>query len=352
MSRQHIAVAMFAALILIALYLFFRILRPFFAPLIWGAVLAGVFFPLNTKLHRRLKRNNLRAFIMCAIVVAVIIVPAVFLAIGLVSEITEVYPKFKAATETGKYDFVFRPQTYGWNEKIKGILGRYGDTSNLDVESFILNNLDRLTKFLLKQVSSFLANFSMAIVTFVFAVISMFYFFRDGDRLVKRVRELLPMSEDLKSNLTGRIKEVVHATVYGGVLVAGIQGIAGGLIFWIMGIPSPILWGGAMAILALVPLLGPYLIYIPAAAVLIVSGSWVRGIILLALGIVLVSQADNILKPIIIGRRTKIHQLLLFFSMLGGLKAFGLLGIILGPVLASIILALLEVYKPHAKSEA
>jgi predicted PurR-regulated permease PerM len=119
-----------------------------------------------------------------------------------------------------------------------------------------------------------------------------------------------------------------------------------------MGIPSPILWGGAMAILALVPLLGPYLIYIPAAAILIVSGSWVRGIILLALGIVLVSQADNILKPIIIGRRTKIHQLLLFFSMLGGLKAFGLLGIILGPVLASIILALLEVYKPHAKSEA
>jgi predicted PurR-regulated permease PerM len=349
MKREQIAVAMFAALIVIALYLFFRILKPFFAPLIWGAVLAGIFFPLNNKLRRHLRRNNVRAIIMCMIVVAVIIVPAIFLAIGLVGEVTDIYPKFKAGAEAGKYDFIFRPHVYGWNEKIKGFLGRYGDASNLDVEAFILGNLDRLTKFLLKQVSNFVSNFTLAVATFVFAVISMFYFFRDGDRLVARVRELLPMSEDLKSNLTGRMKEVVHATIYGGVLVAGIQGILGGLIFWVLGIPSPILWGATMALLALLPLFGPYLIYVPAGIILIVSGSLVKGIILLALSTLLVSQADNILKPIIIGRRTKIHQLLLFFSMLGGLKAFGLLGIILGPVLASIILALLEVYKPHTK---
>ena len=105
-----------------------------------------------------------------------------------------------------------------------------------------------------------------------------------------------------------------------------------------------------MALLALVPLFGPYLIYIPTAIILIASGSVVKGIILAGLGVLLVSQADNILKPIIIGRRTKIHQLILFFSMLGGLRAFGLLGVIVGPVLASIILALLEVYKPHARS--
>jgi len=350
MKRDHIAVAMFAALIIIAVYLFFRILRPFLAPLIWGAVLAGVFFPLNNRLARRLRRNNLRAFIMCVIVACVIILPAIFLAIGLVGEVSDLYPKLKSGMEAGKYDFIFRPQVYGWNEKVKGLLGGYVDSSSLDVEAFLLGNLDRLSKFLFKQVSGLVGNLSSAIVTFVFALISMFYFFRDGDRLVKRVRELLPMPEDLKANLTGRMKEVVHATVYGGVLVAGIQGIVGGLIFLALGLPSPILWGAAMALLALVPLFGPYLIYIPTAIILIASGSVVKGIILAGLGVLLVSQADNILKPIIIGRRTKIHQLILFFSMLGGLRAFGLLGVIVGPVLASIILALLEVYKPHARS--
>jgi predicted PurR-regulated permease PerM len=287
---------------------------------------------------------------MCVIVACVIILPAIFLAIGLVGEVSDLYPKFKAGTEAGKYDFILRPQVYGWNEKLKGLLGDRIDASALNVEAFILGNLDRISKFLLKQASSLVGNLSSAIVTFVFALISMFYFFRDGDRLVTRVRELLPMSADLKANLTGRINEVVHATVYGGVVVAVIQGIMGGLIFLALGLPSPILWGATMALLALVPLFGPYLIYIPAAIILIASGSLVKGIILAGLGVLLVSQADNILKPIIIGRRTKIHQLILFFSMLGGLRAFGLLGVIVGPVLASVILALLEVYKPHVSS--
>ena len=350
MKREHIAVAIFSVLVVIAVYLFFRILKPFLAPLIWGAVLAGVFFPLNNWMARRLKYRNLRALIMCVIVACVIIAPAIFLAIGLVGEVGEMYPRLKAGMQAGKYDFIFRPQVYGWNEKIKGLLGGVVDSSSLDVEAFILGNLDRLYNFLFRQVSGLVGNLSSAIVTFVFSLISMFYFFRDGDGLVRRVRELLPMSEDLKANLTGRMKEVVHATVYGGVLVAGIQGVMGGLIFLALGLPSPILWGSAMALLALLPLFGPYLIYVPAAIILIASGSVVKGILLAGLGLILVSQADNILKPILIGRRTKIHQLILFFSMLGGLKAFGLLGVILGPVLASIILALLEVYKPHAKA--
>ena len=104
-----------------------------------------------------------------------------------------------------------------------------------------------------------------------------------------------------------------------------------------------------MAILSLIPIVGPYLIYIPAAVILILSGSWIRGVIVLVLGIVFVSQSDNVLRPVIISSRTKIHTLLLFFSILGGLKVFGLLGIILGPVVASIILTLVEVYKPCAR---
>jgi predicted PurR-regulated permease PerM len=347
MKREHIAVAIFTALVVIVVYLFFRVLKPFLAPLIWGALLAIVFFPLNSLLAHRVRSSNARAFIMCAIVVGVIVLPAVLLAIGLVGELTNEYPKLKDGIQAGTYDFVLRPELYGWNEKIGKLLGGRIDTSTLDIESFIVANLDRLSKFAMQRASNLLANLSMAIVTFIFTVISMFYFFRDGDRFGARIDELLPMSEDLKANLITRMKEVVQATIYGGVLVAAVQGCLGGLIFWALGIQSPILWGAAMAFLALVPLFGPFLIYVPAGAIQILSGHVARGVILLALGIVFVSQADNVLKPLIIGRRTRLHQLLVFFSMLGGLKAFGLLGLILGPVLASVLLALLEVYKPH-----
>jgi len=348
MRREHIALAIFIALILIACYLFYTIYRPFLASIIWGAVLAGIFYPLNALFMRKMRRDNVRAILMCIIVVAVIIVPAVFLTIGLVGEVTDGLPKFKAAVDTGQLDFILKPRTFGWNEKIKEFLGPYVDVSNLDIESVITANMQRLTSYIVQQVSNFVGNFSAAVVSFALAVLSMFFFFRDGNRLIIRLKELLPMSDELKGSLTTRLREVIEASIYGGVLVAAVQGILGGIIFWVIGLPSPIFWGTAMAILSLIPIVGPYLIYIPAAVILILSGSWIRGIIVLILGIVVVSQSDNVLRPVIISSRTKIHTLLLFFSILGGLKVFGLLGIILGPVVASIILTLVEVYKPRA----
>lgn len=346
MRQEHIALAIFVVLIVIACYLFYAIFRPFLASIIWGAVLAGVFYPLNSLLQRRIKRNNVRALLMCIIVVAVIIVPAVFIAIGLVGEVTNAFPKFRKALESGQLDFLLKPRAYGWNEKIQHLLGNYIDLSSLDLESIIGRNIERLTAFLLQQVSNFVGNFSAALVSFGLAVLSMFFFFRDGESLAVRLKELLPMSEDLKNNLTSRLKEVIEASIYGGVLVAAIQGILGGFIFWILGLPSPIFWGTVMAVLSLIPIDGPYLIYIPAAVILILAGSWVKGIILFGLGVAIVSQSDNLLRPIIISSRTRIHTLILFFSILGGLKVFGLLGIILGPVVASIVFTLLEVYKP------
>jgi predicted PurR-regulated permease PerM len=352
MKREHISMIVFAALIVVIVYLFYRVVRPFLPPIIWGAILAGVFYPLNARFGRRIKRNNLRAFLLTLIVVAVIIVPAILIGIALVGEVGDAYPRFRGFAEAGHLDFVLKPQAYGWNERVRAFLAPYVNVANLDVESFISSNIQHVSNFFIGQVSNLIGNLSLAIVNFVFCIFSMFYVIRDGDRLAVRARELLPMSEDLKANLTGRLNEVVHATIYGGILVAGIQGTLGALLFWAVGIHTPLLWGATMALLALIPLFGPYVIYVPAAVILIATGSMVKGIILLVLGVAVVSQVDNLLKPLIVGSRTKIHPLIVFFSMLGGLKAFGLLGVILGPVLASILLALLEVYKPRTKSAA
>jgi predicted PurR-regulated permease PerM len=352
MKREHIALVIFVALIAITIFLFYAIFRPFLASIIWGAVLAGVFYPLNAVFKRRRLRDNLRAAIMCIIVVAVIVVPAVFLTIGLIGEATNSLPRLRQAIDQGQLNFLLQPEAYGWNEKIKEFLGDHVDTANLDIESIIVNNVQRLSTYLLQQFSNLIGNFSLAIVSFAFAVLSMFFFFRDGDRLVIRLKDLLPMSEDLKTNLTQRLKEVIEASINGQVLVAAIQGVLGGLIFWVTGLPSPIFWGTVMAVLSLIPIVGPYLVYLPAGVILIVSGSWIRGVIVMILGIVVVSQSDNILRPMIISSRTKIPTLALFFSILGGIKLFGLLGIILGPVVVSIIFALIEVYRPRKKPAA
>jgi predicted PurR-regulated permease PerM len=352
MRKEHVALVVFSVLIVISFYLFYSILKPFLASIIWGAVLAGIFHPLNSRLGRRIRRPNLRAFLMCIIVVAVIIVPATFLTVGLIGEIAGSYTKFKEAAETGQLDFILRPHAYGWNQKVKEFLGDYVDVSNFDIESIILENIQRLTGFLLKQVSNFIGNFSIAILSFAFTVFSMFFFFRDGDKLVARLKELLPMSEGLKHSLTLRLKEVTEASIYGGVLVAGLQGLIGGVIFWTLCLPSPIFWGTIMAILSLIPIVGPYLIYVPAAFILILSGAWVKGLILLGLGVLVMNVSENLLRPVIISSRTQIPTLVLFFSILGGIKVFGLLGIILGPVLASIVLALIEVYKPRPREAA
>jgi predicted PurR-regulated permease PerM len=350
MKREHIALALFIVLIVIACYLFYTIFRPFLSSIIWGAVLAGIFHPLNALIARRIKRDNARALLMCIIVVAFIIVPAVFLVIGLIGEATDGFPQFRAAVEAGQLDFILKPQTFGWNERLKEVLGPYVDTTNFDLESIIAANIKRLSTLLLQQVSNFIGNFSAAIVTFGFTVLSMFFFFRDGNRLVERLKDLLPMSEELKQSLTVRLKEVTEASIYGGVLVAAVQGLLGGIIFWVTGLPSPIFWGALMAILSLIPIVGPYIIYLPAAVILFVTGSYIRGGIVLGLGVLVVSQSDNLLRPIIVSSRTKIHTLVLFFSILGGLKVFGLLGIILGPVVASVVFTFLEIYKPTKRT--
>jgi predicted PurR-regulated permease PerM len=350
MKREHIALTIFIVLTAIVFYLFYSIFKPFLASIIWGAVLAGIFYPLNAALQRRRLKDNLRAVIMCIIVVAVIIVPAVFLTIGLIGEASNNLPKLKQAIDEGQLDFLLKPEAYGWNDKIKEFLGEYVDTSGLDIESMIVSNAQRLSTFLLQQFSNLIGNFSLAIASFAISVLSMFFFFRDGDRLVIRLKDLLPMREELKENLTVRLREVIHASIYGQVLVAGVQGGLGGLIFWILGLPSPIFWGTVMAMLSLIPIVGPYLVYLPAGIILIISGSWIRGVIVLILGIVVVSQSDNVLRPVIVGSKTKIPTLILFFSILGGIRLFGLLGIILGPVVASIILALIEVYSPRKKA--
>jgi len=172
----------------------------------------------------------------------------------------------------------------------------------------------------------------------------MFYFFKDGDRLIAYMKKFSPLPNEYEDQLIRRFLAVSRGTIKGTMLIGLIKGIIGGLTFWIFGIRSPILWAVIMAILSLIPMVGAWLVMYPAAFVLMLTGQVWQGILLFLIAAVLVGNIDNVLQPILVGRETGLHDLLIFFSSLGGIAMFGVMGFIIGPIIAAFFLTVLDFY--------
>jgi predicted PurR-regulated permease PerM len=207
-----------------------------------------------------------------------------------------------------------------------------------------LKNLQQVSTFLFNQTSNIIKGFSTFIIGFFFTLLSLYYLFKDGAHLFERLKDVIPLPFIERDLLIHRFKDMVYATIYGGILIAIIQGLLGGIIFWILGFSSPILWGTAMSFLSFIPIGGTAIVWIPAVILLFIQGAFLKGIILLFLGIFVIGMADNFLRPMFISARTKIHPLFLFFAVLGGVQVFGLIGLVMGPLIATLSLTLIEIY--------
>jgi predicted PurR-regulated permease PerM len=351
MKREHIfliVVLFFASLFF---YLFYQILSPFLEPILWAIFIAIVSYPVYMKLRRSLKqRGILSAAVMTVLVVLVIVLPFSFLIFSLAHEVVEGYHSIDEVITTGRLqayvDDVKRSPILQWP---LAKLGRSVDLSQLNIEGFLSKNLKQISTFLFNQFSRILKGLSGFLIGFLLTLLSLYYFFKDGDRLFGTLREALPIRPKERDLFVSRFRQMVSATIYGGLLVAIVQGILGGLAFWVLGLPSPVLWGTAMGFLSLIPIGGTALIWVPTSLILLIQGAFAKGIILLAIGVFVISMVDNFLRPLLVGARTKIHPLLLFFSVLGGIQAFGMIGLIAGPLVATLCITLVEVYTQGAK---
>jgi predicted PurR-regulated permease PerM len=173
----------------------------------------------------------------------------------------------------------------------------------------------------------------------------MYYLFRDGDKIVRALPGALPLSTEQSEAIIARTSQVVSASVYGVVTIAMLQGMLGGLAFWLLGVPSPILWAAVLAFVCMIPIAGSFFVWLPASIYLLMTGHWTKAILLLLWGALVISTIDNFLRPKLIKNQTKLHELFVFFSVLGGMSVFGLLGIVLGPVVLAITLGLLDTFK-------
>jgi predicted PurR-regulated permease PerM len=185
----------------------------------------------------------------------------------------------------------------------------------------------------------------VAFVNFLFMIFSLYFLIKDGPDFLGKLRNYLPFSDNQKDRLVSQIKDMVISTIYGGVVVAVSQGLLGGVTLFFLGIASPAIWGTAIAIMSFIPMLGTFSVWGPLCIYLFIQGSIIKGFILLVVGGLGISMIDNILKPIIISGRTKMPTLVIFFSVLGGIKLFGLIGLIMGPLVVALFISVFEIFR-------
>jgi predicted PurR-regulated permease PerM len=356
MKREHIFLIFILFLTFLSIYLLYQILSPFLSSIIWAILLAMIFYPLFQKLQRLLKKKEfLSALIMTLLVLIVIVLPFTLLMVSLASEVVDGYHRMEEMIKTGQLQaYLERMKEIPILKWILARLGQYIDLSQMDPLPLLLKNLQKISTFIFNQTATLLRGFSTFIAGFFFTLLSLYYLFKDGSRFFNGLKEIIPLSSKEKDLLIQRFKDMIYATIYGGILIAIIQGLLGGLSFWVLGLPSPIMWGTAMALLSFIPIGGTALIWAPAGILLLIGGAVLKGLLLLGLGVFVISMVDNFLRPFFISARTNIHPLLLFFAVLGGIQTFGLIGVVAGPLVATLFLTLIEIYiqgtKPHKNS--
>lgn len=329
----------------IALYLCWLMLRPFLSVLAWAIVLVIVFYPVHKQLGNRIKSRSLRALLSCLLVVLVIVLPLALLTVAIGEELARAVPNLPAqAAELANRQTPLIGRVSEW------LQDRFG-VDTLRLQEFLFQQVRNSAQRLLGVSFNLMGNIISSVIKAFFVLFTMYYLFRDSDLIVARLPDALPLRREQSEPIIMRTQQVVSASVYGVVTIAGIQGVLGGLAFWILGIPSPLLWAVLMAFVCMIPIAGSFLVWLPLSIYLMVRGHWTRAVLLIIWGGLVISTIDNFLRPKLVGSQTKLHELLIFFSVLGGISVFGLLGIILGPVVLAITLGLLQTFQKRQEEQ-
>lgn len=334
-------ITLMIALLLIFGYLGYLIIKPFLIPIAWAVVFSILFYPLYAFILRYIRWKSAASFIVLLIILLIILGPVSYLSFLLMLELRTLVASTDTGLIAGVKDFMNHPA-------IKNILERIMSFFNVtegELTQTVADGIMQMGHDSLSGIRKGIAGVVTGILDFMFMTITIFFLLKDGPGFAGRLLELMPFSERQKKMLTDKSKDIVIATMFGGVVVAIVQGLAGGLAFALLGISSPVLWGFAMAIASFLPIIGPFIIWMPAAGYLILQGAIVKGIALIVIGIFGIGLIDNFLRPAIVGSRTRMHYLPLFFTVLGGIKVFGLIGIILGPLVFALFLSVIEAFR-------
>lgn len=330
-------------LIMLALVtaLFAVLLRPFFAPLLWACIIAVLFHPMQVWLEQRWgHRPNTTALVTLLACMILVVIPVLLLLASFLQQGLSVYEQIETGQlQPGKYV----EQVRNAFPALQALLERF------DIDMSTVR--DNATKAAVAA-SQFLARNALAVgqgtFGFVLKLALMLYvayfLLRDGRKLVDQLVHAIPLGDERERLLFQKFAEVARATVKGNLLVALVQGMLGGLIFWILGLPAPLLWAVVMTVLSLIPAVGAGLVWLPAAIYLYAVGEWISATVLIAYGVLIIGLADNILRPLLVGRDTKLPDWMVLLSTLGGIAMAGINGFVVGPLIAVLFVAFWQIF--------
>ncbi|WP_363351882.1 AI-2E family transporter [Methylocystis echinoides] len=333
----------FLALILAVSVSFAWILWPFYGAVLWGTVTAIVFAPLYRRLLSSMQpRRNLAAIVTVMIIVLVVILPLTLIAAAMAQEASGAYEQL----QSGDLDLVrlFRQGFDALPTWAADLMRRFGLTSLGEAQEKLSEEVIKGSQFFATKALGIGQGAVSLIVNLCVMLYLLFFLLRDEEALAYELRDAIPLRAEQKDALLRKFAVVIRATVKGDLLVAVLQGALGGLIFWILGVSAPLLWAALMAILSLVPAIGAALVWGPVAIYFLVSGAIWQGIALIVYGAFVIGLADNVLRPILVGKDTKMPNYVVLISTLGGIQMFGLNGFVMGPVIAAMFIAAWDIY--------
>jgi len=345
-SREQLFAAFFFAVFLFLLYQLYLFVAAFFAPLVWAAILALAFYPLTNRLVARFRgRRGLAALVLVLGVTLVVVLPSFLLGSLLVREATAAYSRLQVAVQEGE---LARLVEHLRDSRLGGLWLRVGplfDQLSIDLSDLLLRATNWVSDQIVGQATALARNVLLSVVNFVLMLVALFFFFRDGEAMAARVRDLLPMEPVHKEAIAARLYATLTAVVQSMLVTAVTQGVLAGLGYWVSGLSFSVFLGFVTGLASFLPLAGPAFVWSGSALYLALTGHLGRAVGLAVWGVLAVSTADNWIKPLFIGGRAKLPTFPLLISILGGLSVYGFLGVFLGPVVLAILFAFVEIYR-------
>lgn len=339
----------FLFLLLAVTLAFGWVLLPFYGAVFWAVILALLFSPLHRRLLVRMRgRRNLAALSTLLVCLLIAILPVALIAVSLVREASSIFQRVREG-DIG-FAHYFEQVMRLLPDWASDLLGRLGLGTIPELQDKLADGAATLSQFVATQAVNLGQGTMQFFVSFAIMLYLLFFLFRDGAMLAARIRHAIPLNEAHKRALLGKFTTVIRATVKGNIVVALVQGALGGLIFWILDVQGVVLWSVVMAFLSLLPALGTFLVWGPVAIYFLATGSVVQGLVLIGYGVFVIGLVDNILRPILVGKDTRMPDYIVLVSTLGGMALFGLNGFVIGPLIAALFISAWDLFSAPAEA--
>lgn len=337
---------LFFVILGMATILFLYLLKPFFFPIFWAAVIAGVFMPLYSRINGKLNRPNLSTAILFLLIVLILLLPVGIVGTLVFNESVQIYATLS-------------PDAKYMDRNLQHLINSISDNSIAHLfhinKAFLIAKSTEvaqgITNYIFVHLTELTQNTLGLLVQFAIMLYTLFFFVRDGDRFLRMAMKILPLGMGREKFLYERFIVTARSTLKVTLIIGGIQGTLGGIVFLVTDVEGALIWGLLMILMAIVPLVGCSIIWAPAGILMLLTGHIWEGVLILAVGFLVISTVDNLLRPILIGKDVEMHPLLIFLSTLGGIILFGFSGFVIGPVVTSLLIAIWEMYEEFYRRE-